>query len=184
MAKVEFVYDGETIEILCEENETMEKICKKLTVKLNKDINDFSFLYGGNQIDLKLTFFQIAKNEDRERKVISILVYQLAPKTIVKGSKIIKSSFPICPSCQENLKFEIDDYKIICSECKNGHSFDMYINEYQDFQNIDISKITCDNCSRSKYNTYKNEMYICNSCNIKLCYSCKSDHDKNHCIVN
>ena len=50
---------------------------------------------------------------------------------------------------------------------------------------MDLSKIICHNCkTKNKGNTYKNELYRCNSCNINLCPLCKSMHNKDHYIIN
>ena len=57
--------------------------------------------------------------------------------------------------------------------------------EFENIENIDISKIICNNCKiNNKSNTYKNEFYICNICKINLCPLCKSNHNNNHKIIN
>ena len=44
---------------------------------------------------------------------------------------------------------------------KNGHSFNMVLNEYEQTQNIDLNKIKCAKCNTTQYKTYNNEMFIC-----------------------
>jgi len=176
MAKVEFIYNGKIISVLCSEIDKMEEICKKFAFKVDKsqNINKYNFLYSGTVINFQLTFDQIINSLDRQRKIISILVYDLNPPTMVKTPKIIKSHFPICRKCGESLKFELEDYKIKCSGCRNGHTISMLLNEYKEYQKIDISLILCDNCGASKYKTFNNSMYICNSCKMNLCPLCKN----------
>ena len=59
------------------------------------------------------------------------------------------------------------------------------MNEYENIQKIDISKIICNKCKeKSKDNTYNNEFYYCCSCEMNICPLCKSIHDKNHNIIN
>ena len=185
MPKVEFAYNGQIIEVLCLESDKMEEICKKFIAKakMNQSINNFSFLYSGNQLNLQLTFSEVINSIDKQRKIISILVYDLNPPTIIKCPKIVKSAFPICKKCDENMKFELENYKIRCSGCKKGHSIALLINEYEKYQTIDISKIVCHNCSVNKFKTYGNQMFVCNSCKINLCPICKDKHDKNHNLV-
>ena len=186
MAKVEFNYDGEIIEVLCLESDKMEDICKKFTIKakIDQNISKYNFLYSGNVINVQLTFSQIISSMDKERKIISLLVIDTEKSTLVKSPKIIKFPFPICKECGENMKFELEGYKIRCAECPNFHTCDMLLKEYENYQKIDISKILCDICSTSKYKTYNNQMYICNTCKIKLCPLCKNKHDKNHKTTN
>ena len=186
MAKVEFNYDGEIIEVLCLESDKMEDICKKFTIKakIDQNISKYNFLYSGNLINVQLTFSQIISSIDKERKIISLLVIDTENSTLVKSPKIIKFPFPICKECGENMKFELEGYKIRCAECPNFHTCDMLLKEYENYQKIDISKILCDICSTSKYKTYNNQMYICNTCKKKLCPLCKNKHDNNHKIIN
>jgi len=63
---------------------------------------------------------------------------------------------------------------------QNNHEINnLLLNEYEN--NIDISKIICDNCKiKNKSNTYNNEFYRCNICKINLCPLCKSNHNNNH----
>ena len=183
MAKVEFNYKGIITIMLCSEKDKMEEICKKYAIKSLLDINNLYFLYSGKKIDLQLEFEQIINKIDKERKIMSILVYEINQENINTNSCKIKSKFPICKECNENIKFDIDDYKIKCSGCKNGHSNIMLINEYIDNQIIDISKIKCKECINNKYTIYNNEIYLCSECKIILCPLCKSKHNKTHHII-
>ena len=70
--------------------------------------------------------------------------------------------------------------------CKNNHEINnILLNEYENIENIDISKIICNKCKiKNKSNTYNNEFYKCNICKINLCPLCKSKHNNNHKIIN
>ena len=186
MSEVEFTYDGTNITILCQENEKMEEICKRYSIKRSIDINKLCFLYSGTQMNLQLTYNQIINSADKQRNKMSILVYDIdyTNDTTVEDKKLIKSDFPICIKCKENVIFELKDYKINLYGCKNKHIINnILINEYIKNQNIDLSKIECNNCKKKKYEIYNNEMYICNECNIILCPLCKNKH-KNHNTIN
>ena len=102
-----------------------------------------------------------------------------------KNVIIIKSKNVICPECGEDIRIKIENYKIRLYGCKNGHEIkDIIIEEYENIQGIDISKIKCNKCENNKSNTYNNEFYRCIKCKINICPLCKSKHDKNHDIIN
>ncbi len=92
---------------------------------------------------------------------------------------IIKSNKIICPECQEDIKFKIEDYQINLFECKNGHDIDnIFLDEFKLNQNINISKIICQNCGKyNKGNVHKNKFYRCNTCKKNICPICYSSHD-------
>ena len=59
------------------------------------------------------------------------------------------------------------------------------MDQYEEGQKIDLSKIVCDICKiNNKGNTHNNIFYICNTCNKNMCPICKSSHDNNHSIIN
>ena len=184
MAKVEFNYRSTITTILCSEEETLETICERFCNKTGTNINNFIFLYSGHQINLHSKYSQSINGIDKQRKIMSILVVETEPDKSNKNSTIIKSIFPICPICKENIKIEFDEYKINCFGCRNGHSTKINIDEYDSNQSIDISKIECNFCKTNKYNTYNNEMYFCNTCNFTICPLCRVKHNKEHYIIN
>ena len=59
-----------------------------------------------------------------------------------KKSDIKKSKNIICPICKENIKMEIKDYKINLYDCNHWHKKEnLLLNEYEETQNIDMTKI-------------------------------------------
>ena len=168
MSKVEFNYKGINTIILCQENEKMEDICKRYSFKSAIDINNVYFLYNGNSINLQLTYNHIINNMDRQREMISVLVYNINSTIVSNNNKKIKSDFPICIKCKESIIFELKDYKINLLGCKNHHNINnIFINEYDNY--IDLSQIECNSCKRKKNEIYNNEIYLCIGCNILLC---------------
>ena len=105
MSRVEFNCKGINTVVLCQENEKMEEICKRYTIKSLIDINNVYFLYNGNTINLQMTYNQLINNTDRQREMISVLVYKI-DDTIVSNNKIIKSDFPVCIKCKESVILE------------------------------------------------------------------------------
>ena len=184
MIKVEFIYKGYTTYIPAEDNEKFREICSKFKQKAQLNIDEAHFLYSGRQINLDSTLCQIINKTDKERKVMSILVYDIyAPSNKVS---LIQSPDIICPICKEPARFEVKNHRIKIYNCKYGHiKEDILLSELENTQLIDESKIKCDKCKlKNKSNTFNKEMYICNICNMNLCPFCKSEHDKKHKIIN
>lgn len=183
MAKVEFCYKQNIIQILCYQNEIMEDICNRFALKINMNINDLIFLYSGIKLDIKLPFSQIINNTDKERNIMSIVVNKIDLENFSEDS-VIKPMFPICSICSEKAILEVENFKFKIYGCKNGHIINnILLNEFDKTQTIDISKIKCDNCQTKKIETFNNEMHICNICKLQLCPLCKQKHDKNHILI-
>ena len=181
MSSIEFNYNGNNIIIQCNKDDKIKDIINKYILKSSIDKNSVIFFYSGNKIDEELKLKEMIGNEEE----IKILVLD-SKKDINKNKTIIKSKYIICPICKENIKFKLRDYKIYLYECKNGHEINnMLLNEFEETQYIDISKINCEKCKKNnKSNTYKNEFYKCIECGINICPLCKSSHDKSHNIIN
>jgi len=182
MVKVIFTYKGIETEIQCNLNEKIEDIYKKYETKIGIDISKVFFIYNGNKINDNIILNEIINEEDKRRNIMNILVNE-NNETIIKDN-IKESKEIICPKCNENILIKIDEYKINLFNCKNNHQINnILLNEYEN--NIDISKIICDNCkNKNKSNTYNNEFHRCNNCKLNLCPLCKSNHNKAHTIIN
>ena len=185
MACIEFDYNGKKTIIQCNNNEKLKDIFQKFLNKLGIAKDSVYFIYGSNtDINEELTFDNIANELDKKRNKMNILVND----SVVEDSKlsIIKSPEIICPICKEISKIKINSYKITLYKCKNGHIKDNIIfNEYEKTQEIDISKIMCHACKKvSKSDAYENKFFKCMNCKFSLCPLCKSNHDKEHKIIN
>ena len=156
MSKVIFNYKSSSTTIQCNGQETMKDIYKKFESKINIDkeidLSKLIFMYNGSKIDENSTYDEIINEEDRQSKQTIILVDDLnegdTPSEI-----IIKSNEIICPTCNENAFIQLNDYKININGCKKGHNaFNILLNEFEETQGIDVSKITCenDNCNCNK----------------------------------
>ena len=120
MAKSEFIRNGTTTIIQCNENDKLEEIINRYCLKAEKNKKEMTFLYGGNILDHQKTFNEIANLEDKQRKQLSILVNDNKTNKI----QLKKSKYIICPKCQETTRIEIKDFKIKLFGCKNEHIFD------------------------------------------------------------
>ena len=89
MAKAIFSYNGTETVIQCLKEDKMKNICIKYSSKINININSLLFIYGGNQINLELSFNEQSNSFDKERNEMNILVYK-------KEENELK-----CPKCGE-----------------------------------------------------------------------------------
>ena len=97
MAKVIFTYDGKETTIQCLKEDKIENICNEYASKINENINSLLFIYSGNQVNLELSFNQQAKQIDKERSIMNILVYKQEKKKFK------------CPKCGELINIDIFD---------------------------------------------------------------------------
>jgi len=174
--KVIFNYEGTEITIQCSINDKMKNIVDKFVLKACKkeNENNLFYLYNGNNINYELTFDKQANDFDKERKIMNILVaHNNEGKN--KINEIISKDI-ICPECKENALINIENFKITLSGCKNNHiKNNIFLNELDNYQKIDLCKIICDIChKKNKNNTHNNLFYICNTCNKNICPLCKS----------
>ena len=180
MAQVEFKYKGISTVIKCGENEIMKNIIKNFIKKAGiNENNNIYFLYDGNA-DIKskeqLTFLEIANSMDKQQKKMTILVNDNNPKGKEVAS-VKKSKYIICPICGEYIKIKINNFNISLYGCKNGHEMNnLSLDEFNETQYIDLSKIKCSKCKETKSNTFNNIFYKCSECNINLCPLCKNNH--------
>ena len=186
MAEVIFNYDGYDTKIQCNINEKIENVIDKFLIKMDKkeeNLNYF-YLYNGTNIKKELTFNEQANDLDKKRKIMNVLVTKIGENKN-EGNEIISKDI-ICPICKENVFIDIKNFKISFNGCKNNHSInDIHLNEYEETQKLDISKIICEICNKNdKSKTHNNEFHICNTCNKNICPLCKYTHDKNHLIIN
>ena len=94
-AKTIFIFNGANLTIQCTTNDKMRDICQNFSTKINKVMNSFIFLYGGNLVNLELSFNSQERKIDRENKEMRILVYNNEDEIF------------ICPKCGEIIKLNI-----------------------------------------------------------------------------
>ena len=177
---VEFIYNGTKMMIQCKEDDRMEDIIEKFIIKCQKKKDSLFFLYGGEKLDEDLTFMEVAKDIDKNCNLMRIQACDNIDED-TNNSSLIKSKNIICPECQENSRFTMENFKISIYECKNGHKTqNIQLNEFEKTQFINQTKIICDKCKKDKSDTYENKFYLCCTCKINLCPICKNSHDKSH----
>ena len=185
MSQVIFNYKSSSTTIQCNGQDIMKDIYKKFESKINIDkeidLSKLIFMYNGSIINENSIYDEIINEEDRQSKETIILVDDLNNNGDTPTEIIIKSNEIICPTCSENAFIQLNDYKININGCKKEHNtFNILLNEFEETQGIDVSKITCenDNCNSNKGETYANAFYRCIICKKNLCPICKTKHNK------
>ena len=187
-SQIELSYDGVNTTIQCRANEKLKDIFKNFKFKVKAENKMLIYMYNGNILkNEELTFNEVANPEDKKRNKMNILVVEGESQPVQPPQDyIIKSNNIICPECKEDIKFNIEDYVINLFECKNKHDKDnIFLDEFNTTQNINVSKIICQNCGKyNKANVHNNIFYKCITCKKDLCPLCSSNHNKNHKVIN
>ena len=171
--RVFFSYEKKTIQIECTPKEEMQKIFEKFAEKLKVNINDFEFFYEGNKINKNSTFLELNKEENNKAIVV----------TVERKLKKVKCPQCICNDCV----IEINNYKILFSDCKYNHKVRKIFDEYKETQKIDYSKIICcDNKCGVNQKDYPSDFYKCFKCTQLAhrtryyCSKCNEQHKQKH----
>jgi hypothetical protein len=184
MVEVLFNYEGNIINIQCDIKDKMSDIINKFLLKAGiKENNIIYYLYNDSKINCELTLMEIANDTDKNRNKMDIIVIKKDENINIINEIISKNI--ICPECKENTLMKFNNFKIDLFECKNNHKIeDILLNKFKETQKITLNQIFCDLCNYNNNNIKNNEFYICNTCNKNMCPLCKSNHDKNHLIIN
>ena len=185
--QIEFNFDGVNTNIQCKENEKLKDIFKSLKFKVKAENKILIYMYNGITIqNEESTFNEIANLDDKKRGKMNILVVEGEIPEVPHQDIFIKSNNIICPECEEDIKFRIEDYKINLFECKNNHRINnILFNNFEKTKMINLTSIKCGICKeKNKHNTYNNKFYKCYECNMDICPLCKLKHNKEHNIIN
>ena len=91
----------------------MKDIYNRFKDKINLKNNNIYYIYNGQILkDEELKLEEIVNIEDKKRKKMNIIIY----------TDIIRLKNIICPECKENIRMNINEYKIDLYGCKNGHN--------------------------------------------------------------
>ena len=189
MAEVIFIYNGINTIIQCNLNEKIKDISKRFKDKANLNNKNINYTYNGKLVlNEELTFEELANTEDKIRKKMSFIVFDnlIEVKDEEKEKEKIKSKDIICPYCKENIRMNINKYKINLLKCSNGHNIEnILLDEFEETQNINLEEIICNICKNyNKSISFNNIFYKCLTCNNNICPLCKPNHDKDHIIIN
>ena len=118
---VEFQYLGRIIYIYSNLNETTETIFKKLQEKIQKDIKNIQFIYGGKNINSKKFLFEIINNYDKERKIMTVIAYDNSNEKSNNNKNLIMANHVVCPICKQSANIYFGNMEIKIVNCKYNH---------------------------------------------------------------
>lgn len=102
-SKIYFSLDQIITTIQCSPKDKIGDICQKYATKIGINMNLLGFFYGGNELNLELTFKDHANQIDKAKNEMKILVYKKEIDSI------------ICPNCGEKMKLNIEKVDEIIS---------------------------------------------------------------------
>ena len=174
MTEVIFVYNNNSIGIQAQSNEILSIVIDRFCTKANVNKNNVLFLYDGERLNENKIVNEIRIIEENKK----IIVYD-NNNIDNNNNNIRRSNEIICPECYKNIFIEINDYKIRLKNCVNKHNKNILIEEFEESQLINLSKIICNNCKINNMgNIYDNKFYRCLNCKIDICPICYSNHNK------
>ena len=106
-AKIIFTLDGVNLTIQCSSEDKIKDICQKFATKVGSNVNSFTFLYGGNQMNMELKFKEQANSYDISRNEMHVLVDRKEIDDLT------------CPNCGSKIKLKTEKLDEIISSNKN-----------------------------------------------------------------
>ena len=183
MAQLEFEFSQKIIIIQVNFNDLFKNAFDSFYQKTHIEPNSVVFIANDMKISENKRIIELMNQIEINNKKMRIFVISLNNNKNDKS--IVESKEIICPKCYEQCRIKIDDYIINLYNCKNNHSTVLKMENFKEFQEIDLAKIKCDDCKiKNRGNTYNNDFYTCLNCQNNLCVLCKTRHNKNHIIIN
>ena len=174
--QVTFTFEALDQTLQCTTEQTLKEIFQRYANKIHKNIADIYFMFGGHQIEDQNQKLSSLHNFNNTTPIL-VFPYDFGSPKIEKK----KSTHIICPQCYHSSIINIENYKLILSDCEKKHkSIKLKISEFENTQYIDESVIKCSNCENIKAKTFNNQFYKCCNCGQNLCPMCKVKHDKVH----
>ena len=169
--KATFTYLNKTIQVLCKDDEDINKMYEKFAAKLSdgSEASHYIYYYNGYKLGHLST---IGKNKYLVgKRDINI--------TVQKKLRIVKCPKCICNDCIVNL----NDYIVSYYGCKYNHEFTSVYDKYITDQNLDNTELRCNvpDCPHDQQN-YTIGFYKCLDCSklVKRSkYYCR-DHLREH----
>ena len=151
--KTTFNYLNKSIQVLCKDDEEINKMYEKFANKLSdgSEASHYIYYYNGNKLGHLST---IGKNKYLVGKRDIII-------TVQKKLRIVKCPGCICNDCIVNL----NDYIVSYYGCKYHHEFTSVYDKYITDQNLDNTELRCNfpDCPHDQQN-YTIGFYKCLDC--------------------
>ena len=170
-SKAFFMFEKISTMVECSNKDEMCIIFDKFANKVNSTADSFNFLYQDKKINKNDTIIDLTKSKARKEIVISV------------EKKLKKIKCPIC-ICNDTI-INIDNYKLVFYNCKYKHNLEKIVEDYEESQKLQITKIKCDVCRKSQKDIPA-DFYKCLKCTqingltIYLCSQCNMLHNEKH----
>ena len=182
MIEVQFELDQIKTIINAKLEEPFQNIIDRYLTKILQKPDSLYFISKDKPMKANESIGNQMNEQEKKDKRIIIQAFILEKEN--KDEIIIKSKDVICSQCKEPCRLKIENTKITLYECPNGHKDNIKLIKFDNTQNINISKILCDNCPyKNKGNCPNDEFYRCLTCKINLCILCRSNHNNTHNII-
>ena len=174
-SKAFFMFEKISTMVECSNKDEMCKIFDKFANKVNSTADSFNFLYQDKKINKNDTIIDLTKSKATKEIVISV------------EKKLKKIKCPIC-ICNDTI-INIDNYKLVFYNCKYKHNLEKIVEDYEESQKLQITKIKCDVCRKSQKDIPA-DFYKCLKCTqingrtIYLCSQCNLLHNEKHKRIN
>ena len=177
---LKFSFDQVITTIQTTSEEKMQDVFERYATKINKNLKDIYFLYGGNKIEGNKKVGEIIGKT--VNPIIFVISYNTQSNQMNEGIK--NSEKIICPKCKHSCIANISkDYKVVLEKCENGHSGKFMLKDFEKTQLVNEATIKCSECANDKSQTYHNKFYICCDCNKYYCPLCEQKHNKIHKVI-
>ena len=180
MASIKFIYKQIPFDIHANENDLFKDVIEKFAQKSNVDLKTVYFTADGGIIQGNPIIKEILKNSKEKSILVQMYDEDENEKVYIESKEII------CPECKEPCRFQMDNYKIKLSNCKNGHiAENIKLKEFQNKQKVNYTDIICDICKENnKGDSTDYQFKYCLTCKKNLCILCDYKHDKTHKVIN
>ena len=145
----------------------MEDITNRFKSIIGLQSDNLMLLCNGTNLNLERTFKEEANDYDKQNNEMIITVYEGINNENNNPNKVTtKSKDIICPTCKENCRMNIINYKIILYECKNGHKINnIFLEDFNNTQLINEFSIICNDCNNeNKGSSFKKYFFKCLTC--------------------
>ena len=185
--KVNFNFQNLKKELNFSKDTSIQNILSSFAANINRNINDFNFLYSGEKLNNYETK-SLSELNDKDN-IINISVYEkkeinenLNTKIKPESITLKVSDHIICPRCKFMSEIVINNFKIYITNCNNNHSMPgLFMNDFLTTQYLDESRIICFECKKTQKellnskDSEQNILLMC-SCGMSICRSCFQMH--------
>ena len=185
--KVNFNFQNQKTELNISKDSSIQNMLSSFTSKINRNIDDFNFLYNGEKLKSNDTK-TLAELNDKDSS-INIFVYEKKETNQKSSAELLPENISlkvsdhiICPRCKFMSEIVINNFKIYITNCNNNHSMPgLFMNDFITTQYLDESRIICFQCKKtrkeieSSQESQQNILLMC-SCGMSICQSCFQTH--------